>query len=132
MSTSTSKYRYINCDAAKCVGCHSVGGLEYTPKPGDTTPQGPDLRRVHERLRPDWVQLWLYNPAWITPYTAMPNNFPESTAGQVPELFGGNPNAQVVGVRDALMNYPQLIEKHGIPTKGSAEPEGAAADAAEE
>ncbi len=110
---------------AKCVGCHSVGGLEYSPKPGDLTPQGPDLRRVHERLRPDWVKLWLYNPKWITPYTAMPNNFladsgpkEDGTPAKMPTLFHGDPNAQVIGVRDALMNYSKLMEKYGKPVKG--------------
>lgn len=103
---------------AKCVGCHSVAGLEYSPKPGDETPQGPDLRRVHRRLRPDWLKLWLFNPKWILPYTAMPNNFTADSKGNVPELLGGDPTAQVIGVRDALMNYNKLIEKHGIPVKG--------------
>jgi hypothetical protein len=76
------------------------------------------LRRVHRRLRPDWLKLWLFNPKWILPYTAMPNNFTADSKGNVPELLGGDPTAQVIGVRDALMNYNKLIEKHGIPVKG--------------
>ena len=125
----------------KCVGCHSVGGLEYSPKPGDTTPQGPDLRRVQERLRPDWVKLWLYNPKWTTPYTAMPNNFTADSgadatktpprAAKMPTLFSGDPDAQVIGVRDALMNYAKLIEKYGIPVKGQPKPAADAKEAAE-
>ena len=109
-----------NGNTAKCAGCHSVGGLEYVKDLTSTTPtpQGPDLRRVQERLRPDWVQLWLYNPKWTTPYTSMPNNFPANTTGQVPQLFGGEPGQQVIGVRDALMNYSRLIETHGIPERG--------------
>lgn len=121
-----------NAEHAKCVGCHSVGGLEYSPKPGDKTPQGPDLRRVQERLRPDWVKLWLHNPAWTTPYTAMPNNYPAASEGQVPSLFGGDPSAQVIGVRDALMNYAKLMETHGIPEKGAVAVDAADAAAAEE
>ncbi|MEO2014155.1 MAG: hypothetical protein ABGZ53_07255, partial [Fuerstiella sp.] len=109
-----------NGNTAKCAGCHSVGGLEYVKDltSATPTPQGPDLRRVQRRLRPDWVQLWLYNPKWTTPYTSMPNNFPANTTGQAPQLFGGEPGQQVIGVRDALMNYSRLIEQHGIPERG--------------
>lgn len=104
----------INATAAKCLGCHSVGGLQYQAKPNDPTAvQGPDLRRVQERLRPDWVLLWLHNPKWITPYTSMPVNFSKTKEGELPTLFKGDSESQIVGTRDALLNYTKLMEIFG-------------------
>ncbi|MCP4856229.1 MAG: c-type cytochrome [Fuerstiella sp.] len=101
-------------NAELCIGCHSVGGRKYQ-KSNDPTKkdiQGPNLNRVANRLRSDWVRLWLYNPKWITPYTSMPSNFLKN-AKKYPEIFGGEAGHAVEGTVDALMNYPQLMEDVG-------------------
>ena len=62
----------------------------------------------------------------------MPNNFAANTGADMPTLFGGNPDAQVIGTRDALMNYTKLFEEHGIPVRGvKAATEGEEAGAEE-
>jgi cbb3-type cytochrome oxidase cytochrome c subunit len=103
-------------NAPLCIKCHAVGGREY--KAGDPKKdiRGPNLDRVRDRLRPEWSLLWLYKPAWITPYTSMPMPFPKNLK-QFPDSFGGNAHDQVVGTRDALMNYLHLLEREGKVTE---------------
>jgi hypothetical protein len=121
-----------------CIKCHSVGGKEAvaTPSldPAKPTVQGPDLNRAEHRLRPEWTLLWVTNPAWITPYTAMPQNFAfdkqlfgggpadehDIKIGNQPprtvdlDLFHGDPGAQIQAARDALMNHARLLQSQGI------------------
>jgi hypothetical protein len=111
-----------------CLNCHSVGGLSVQVDPQKPQPRGPNLEYVSDRLRPDWTLLWLYNPKWITPYTAMPALFSKEKPPD-PKLLDGSGNAQAVGVRDALMNYHRLMERFG---KSPAPPAPAAAAAKEE
>ena len=96
-----------------CMKCHVVAGRELAPPANPAEPQirGPNLEGVSARLRPEWTELWLYKPAWITPYTSMPVNYP---ADKPPfDLFDSDTDAQVIGTRDALMNYQQLLENLG-------------------
>jgi cbb3-type cytochrome oxidase cytochrome c subunit len=98
-----------------CAGCHSVGGREFVAGDPTKVTRGPNLDQVSSRLRPDWVELWIYNPKWFTPYTAMPQNFGRDK--QVfPELFEGSGQKQSVAARDALMNYLRMLEKEGKAT----------------
>ncbi len=59
-------------DSNYCVKCHKLG--DYTPKP-PANAWAPNLDRVYQRLRPDWVHRWVASPARTIPYTAMPQNF---------------------------------------------------------
>ncbi len=116
-SYQTRAWQLLNADV--CSKCHAVGGHPYSkptepPAPGAPPQvQGPNLDRVANRLQPDWLQLWLYNPKVITSYTSMPINFPPNQTSK-PELFGGDPTIQTQAVRDALMDYMYLMEHHGI------------------
>ncbi|MSR57430.1 MAG: c-type cytochrome [Planctomycetaceae bacterium] len=122
--------------AGFCAGCHAVGGREFIIA-GDPTKvtRGPNLDGVYNRLRPDWMELWISKPKSITPYTAMPQNFVRDK--QVyPELFHGDGREQIVAARDALMNYLRLLEKEGkataaAPAAAPAEPPAADAPPAE-
>lgn len=95
-----------------CVKCHSLGGRKFKASDPKKDIQGPDLNRVHQRLRADWLTLWLYKPTWVTPYTSMPVNFPKNQE-QFPDIFGGHAGLQVEGVAAGLMNYPKLMEDVG-------------------
>ncbi len=55
--------------------------------------RAPNLEMTSDRLRPDWLMLWLYHPTWITPYTSMPQNFPAGKES-LKELFGGDGNGR--------------------------------------
>jgi mono/diheme cytochrome c family protein len=102
----SESWKLLNANV--CIGCHSVGGKPFAtgPDPKKVT-QGPDLNRVHERLRPDWLALWLSKPSWVTPYTKMLNPKEE------PSLLRGNRPIQTEALRDALINYPLLLERDG-------------------
>jgi hypothetical protein len=81
---------------------------------------------VANRLRPDWTMLWLYKPAWITPYTSMPAVFDRSTK-KFEDLFEGDGVQQAVSLRDALMNYHRLTETQPKLTRPATAPATAAA-----
>ena len=99
-------------NGAACINCHSLAGREV--KVGDPKKdiRGPNLEYASDRLRPDWLMLWLYSPRWITPYTSMPQVFPKSqtAAGDLAKYFGGDNGAQAIATRDALVNYHRLME----------------------
>ena len=97
-------------NANVCIGCHSVGGKPFQGG-GDPmkVTHGPDLHRVYDRLRPEWLTVWLAKPQFITPYTQM--LIPKAE----PSLFAGDADraVQTEALRDALLNYPLLIEQQG-------------------
>ncbi len=110
-----------------CNGCHAVAAKPYAGNPNDPKNiRGPNLDVVADRLRPDWLKLWITKPDWITPYTSMPapyppaqrqangtykHTFPELLGGNTPERIGtAQELLQVQATRDGLMNYHQLME----------------------
>lgn len=112
-----------------CIKCHAVGGRMPVSTDPSKDIRAPNLEMAGERLRPDWLQLWLYHPTWITPYTSMPQNFPLGKEG-FKDLFGGDHNLQTIGVRDALLNYRQTLERDGrVVYEPPAQPAPAAAAA---
>ncbi len=96
-----------------CVKCHSLGGRKFKVSDPAKDIQGPNLNVVQNRLRADWLKLWLYKPTWITPYTSMPVNYPKNNTTQFPDMFNGDPDAQINATRDALLNYTRLMEDLG-------------------
>ncbi|MDX1967646.1 MAG: c-type cytochrome [Planctomycetaceae bacterium] len=106
----TESWKVLN--SPLCVKCHAVGGrVPMSTDPANDI-RAPNLDMAGDRLRPDWMLLWLYRPTWITPYTSMPQNFPRGKENLV-ELFGGQGDLQTQAVRDALVNYHRLMERDG-------------------
>ncbi|MEX0718245.1 MAG: PDZ domain-containing protein [Planctomycetaceae bacterium] len=99
-------------NAPLCIKCHSVGGRQVQIQDPATDIRGPDLRHTADRLRPDWLQLWLYKPSWITPYTSMPAPRAANSRDYL-HLFDGQPGPQTIALRDALMNYHRILEARG-------------------
>ncbi len=97
-----------------CTNCHSVAGMAVQVDPSKPQPRGPDLKYAVDRVQPEWLMLWLYNPKWVLPYTPMPALFLKSKPPD-PKLLDGNPQFQAIGTRDALMNYHRLLEQFGAP-----------------
>jgi mono/diheme cytochrome c family protein len=113
-----------------CVKCHKVG--DYTPA-GSAAALAPNLDRVYQRLRPDFVEKWIGNPKRLLPYTGMPVNFPpDKPADQA--LFPGSSLDQVEGVVDFLMNYDAYMKDRTSikPMVKPAPPATTSADAAGE
>jgi hypothetical protein len=96
--------------AVNCYQCHFELGK---PPPADPIAWAPDIARVHERLRPDWVLDWLRNPGVIYPGTSMPANF----AGDPPQYQDRYPNStndqQLKAVLEFLFNYDRFYMGSG-------------------
>ncbi len=99
----------IVTDGNYCVKCHLVG--EFVPG-GSERALAPDLAKVYDRLRPDYVRRWIANPKKVLPYTAMPVNIPFNPnaphlGGVAQELYPGTSVQQLDGLVDLLMNFPE-------------------------
>jgi len=113
-----------------CVKCHLVG--DYTP-PGSVKALAPQLSRVHERLRPDYVHDWIANPKRFLPYTGMPVNIPfDKPVSQ--DLYAGTSEQQVDALTDLLMHF-DLFAKRNLSLeaflRGDQPPAASAPPAAE-
>lgn len=106
----TESWKVLNSPV--CIKCHAVGGRMPISTDPSKDIRAPNLDMAGDRLRPDWLLLWLYRPTWITPYTSMPQNFPPGKKN-LEELFGGEGDVQTKAVRDALLNYNHLMERDG-------------------
>jgi hypothetical protein len=91
-----------------CVQCHFVG--DYSPQGNDPKAFAPQLERVHERLRPDYVHRWIGNPKRILPYTGMPQNFPPAKPADQ-KLFAGTSHEQLDAVVDLLMSFDRFAKE---------------------
>lgn len=90
-----------------CVKCHLVG--DYAP-PGNPKALAPQLGRVHERLRPEYVYEWIANPKRFLPYTGMPVNIPHNKPVSQ-ELYAGDSEQQVGGLTDLLMHFDEFAKR---------------------
>ncbi|MBI2824847.1 MAG: c-type cytochrome [Planctomycetia bacterium] len=112
-----------------CVQCHLLG--DYTP-PGSVAALAPNLDRVYQRLRGDWLQIWLAKPKRELPYTGMPENLlPGKPAPQ--DLYPGTALEQLEGVEDFLLNYDAYMKDRTSikPMVKPAPPETAAGGGSE-
>ena len=76
--------------AAPCLKCHTTGDPTH-----DKIATAPNFLLAKERLKPDWVQRWITDPAAISPGTSMPSGLfkPDGNryvfAGPTPPTFNG-------------------------------------------
>jgi mono/diheme cytochrome c family protein len=88
-------------DRWQCIKCHVVAGKLPNQDPAN---MAPDLAKVPERLRADWLHAWLADPGRIQPGTRMPSNFPKNASENAfPEVLGGDQAAQIAAVRAYLL-----------------------------
>ena len=98
----------------QCVNCHVVGQLRPNQDPASAAP---NFLLAKERLRPDWIPVWLKNPQALMDGTRMPSfwDFSDEAHPVSPsKLFGGDAKAQIEALRDYLMH---LDEKATQPPK---------------
>jgi glucose/arabinose dehydrogenase/mono/diheme cytochrome c family protein len=85
-----------------CVSCHVWNGQTLSePDPGAV---GPDLTRVHGRIRRDWFDRFLEDPGRVHPGTPMPGITPKGKPATLQSVLDGDPAKQ----RDALWAYLAL------------------------
>jgi cbb3-type cytochrome oxidase cytochrome c subunit len=96
--------------ASPCLQCHAIG--QFKPSGGEAVVNGPDLREVATRFRPEYLEAWIANPRRMLPFTAMPQNIaPRGEVQiQVPKTFEKKPIDMVRAVRDTLLNYVNAVE----------------------
>ena len=119
--SSTESRRFTDAmsivvDGNYCVKCHLVG--DFDP-PGLPIAKAPDLARVYERLRPDYVRDWIANPKSILPYTSMPINVPydpdlPNLGGVKQDLYHGTSLDQIDGLVDLLMNFDEYSRQRSL------------------
>jgi hypothetical protein len=103
----------IVTNVSYCVQCHLLG--DYTP-PGRGVALAPQLDRIHERMRPEYLRGWLGEPKRFLPYTGMPKNIPYDPnapphyGGVSQDLFPGTSIEQLDGVVDLLMNFDRFTK----------------------
>ncbi|MGO9470061.1 MAG: c-type cytochrome, partial [Isosphaeraceae bacterium] len=105
--------------ASPCIQCHAIGKIK--PTGGAQVINGPDLRDVAVRFRPEYLETWIANPRRLVPYTAMPQNIAPRAAVQipVPKTFENKPIDMVRAIRDTLLNYVNAVE---LQLAGGANP----------
>lgn len=115
-----------------CIKCHSVGGRTYQGTDPVKDVHAPNLDRIQQRLRPDYLRLWIAKPKAFLSYTGMPQNFTRLQK-ILPNSFAGDPQWQTLGVSDALLNYYNLMEHLGQTADVAAaeQPAGEAAGGVE-
>jgi mono/diheme cytochrome c family protein len=88
----------------QCINCHVIGELRPGQDPGSAAP---NFLLAKERLRPDWIPLWLKNPQALMDGTRMPSfwDFTDEAHPTSPsKLLGGDAKAQIDALRDYLMH----------------------------
>jgi cbb3-type cytochrome oxidase cytochrome c subunit/glucose/arabinose dehydrogenase len=82
-----------------CVACHVWNGKLLSP--ADPGAVGPDLTRVAGRIRRDWFDRFVEDPARSHPGTPMPSIFAHGKPASLSTIFDGDPLRQ----KDALWHY---------------------------
>ncbi|OJW08773.1 MAG: hypothetical protein BGO49_08250 [Planctomycetales bacterium 71-10] len=105
-----SGFAMMAAKGSPCIQCHAVG--PFKPDAGPDAVNGPDLRQVADRLRPDYLERWLANPRRLVPYTGMPQNIAPRGPSQMPPppTFENQPVEMIRAMRDALLNYAKAVE----------------------
>jgi cytochrome c2 len=88
----------------QCTKCHVVGQLRPEQDPGSAAP---NFLMAKERLRPDWIPLWLKNPQALLEGTRMPGfwDFSDEAHPTSPsQTFNRDAKAQIEALRDYLMH----------------------------
>ena len=84
----------------QCASCHPTSNV--MPPNKDATDLAPNLLLANDRLRPEWVLLWLRDPQKIFPGTKMPTFYSQYPASPYPDILGGDARAQIQAIRDHL------------------------------
>lgn len=89
----------LGFEGYSCVSCHIWMGRELaSPDPGAV---GPELTTLPQRIRRDWFDRWMEDPARIHPGTPMPAFFPKGAPAPMASVLEGDGSKQ----KEALWAY---------------------------
>ena len=104
----------------QCINCHVVGTLRPNQDPSSAAP---NFLMAKDRLRPDWIPLWLKNPNALLDGTRMPSfwDFSDEAHPTSPsKTFDGDARKQIDALRDYLMHLePNMVPR---PKTASLDP----------
>ncbi len=60
-----------SAETGNCLSCHFYGAFPVARGQDELTKMAPNIAAMADRLRPEWVKLWLLNPQNVLPYTRM-------------------------------------------------------------
>ncbi len=91
--------------ALQCASCHPTAGAGFKPGEGGLAP---DLALGHDRLRREWILLWLDDPALLQPGTRMPpfwrtQGYLSPPPGLPREFFGSDSYRQMERISDFVL-----------------------------
>ncbi len=92
--------RLVTADGFGCTSCHAIG--DWTPTKVALNAQGAALSQVGRRVRREWFDRWVRNPARIVPKMEMP-----SVQQSIRGVLAGNLDAQLTAVWRVL-NRPDF------------------------
>jgi cytochrome c2 len=93
-------------DYFDCTKCHIVGNS----LPGGSAENwAPNFELAEKRLKPEWIEKWITNPADLLPGTKMPTYYDPKAfdASAPPDVLGGNAKQQIMALRDYLLTISQ-------------------------
>ncbi|AMV37277.1 c-type cytochrome [Planctomyces sp. SH-PL62] len=110
-------YAMMAAKGSPCIQCHAVGPYKPDESAVDVV-HGPELRQVANRFRPEYLRHWIANPRRLVPYTGMPQNLAPTGPAQMPPppTFENQPLEMIRAMRDALLNYANVVERRLVET----------------
>lgn len=84
-------WKLVGSDGLSCIACHTFGKHKSLGIPAM------DLTQMHQRLRSDWFQKYLVDPAALRPGTRMPTFWPEGRAVNR-DILNGETTAQIQAI----------------------------------
>ncbi|MCG3176018.1 MAG: hypothetical protein MOGMAGMI_00956 [Candidatus Omnitrophica bacterium] len=85
----------------QCAKCHQITASSQAM---GASFLAPDLTLTKHRLRSDWVIDWIKDPQAMQEGTMMPGFFPDMQS-PLPDILGGDAQAQIEAIRDYLYRY---------------------------
>jgi hypothetical protein len=104
--------RSVALEGVVCLKCHWLNDAAPEQKDAPSA-WAPDLGGARERLRPDWVRAWLWNPALKYPGTAMAVNF----GSEEPLYQAQFPDSTNAGQIEAVLDWLYTLDRSESPAK---------------
>ncbi|HYG75179.1 MAG TPA: hypothetical protein VEK08_09280 [Planctomycetota bacterium] len=99
----------VGFEGYSCVSCHTWNGAQLNE--GDPGAVGPDLTTTTQRIRRDWFDRWMDEPARIVPGTVMPQIFTHGQPATIKSVLDGD----VARQKEAIWAYLSLGKEAPSP-----------------
>ena len=106
-----SGWTMMSAKSSPCISCHAIGSSK--PTGGEKVVNGPELRQVSSRFRPEFLREWIAKPSRTRAIHGHASEHRADRSPQipVPKTFENQQLDQVTAIRDTLLNYVSAIEQ---------------------